>query len=66
MIKRFKGAVVAIVPAAGLMASNAHAALDATIAPALEAVKTDALELGGLVLVVLIAIYGLKLLRKAL
>ncbi len=62
-IKRFLGAGAAV----GVMSiQQAHAALDADITTALETAKTDGMAIGGLVLVVIIAIAAFKYLRRAL
>ncbi|MBX9935741.1 MAG: major capsid protein [Burkholderiaceae bacterium] len=47
-----------------MLAGQAHAALPAGVETALGDVKTDVTTLGGLVLVIVIAIAGFKLLRR--
>lgn len=67
MFKSIKKSIVAIPAAATALfvAGSAHAALDTSITTSLETVKTDGMALGGLVLGVIIAIAGFKLIRRA-
>lgn len=63
IMKRSIGVAAAI---GVLSVQQAHAALDEGVTSALNAAKTDGVALGGLVLVVIIAIAAFKYLRRAL
>lgn len=47
-------------------AFSAQAALSTEVTTALESVKTDGVAAAGLVLIAIVAIYAIKLIRKAL
>ena len=59
-----KIAAASLVVVAGI--GSASAAVDATVTTALTTAGTDAATIGAAVLVVIVAIFGFKMLRKAL
>lgn len=66
-MQKWKVARLAALPGSmALMVGQAHAALPAGVAAALGEAKTDGVEAAGLVLVAIIAIYAIKLIRRAL
>ncbi|MEY3882258.1 MAG: Inovirus Coat protein [Pseudomonadota bacterium] len=65
-INKLKLGAVAVLAALSALPYTAMAAVDPTVLTALNSSKTDAETVGSSVLVILVAIFGFKLLRKAL
>jgi hypothetical protein len=65
-MKKAKLALLASLAALSAFPYTAMAAVDPTVLAALNTAKTDAESVGSSVLVVLVAIFAFKLLRKAL
>lgn len=59
-------AAAAVGAGALMLAGQAYAAVPADVTTALEEAKTDAMTVGGLVLVVIIAIAAFKFIRRAI
>lgn len=65
-LKSARNAVATAGAGALMVAGQAHAALPDGVTAALDAAKADAMNMGGLVLVVIIAIAAFKFIRKAM
>lgn len=61
-----RNAAAAVGAGALMLAGQAYAAVPADVTTALEEAKTDAMTVGGLVLVVIIAIAAFKFIRRAI
>ncbi len=61
-----RNAAAAVGAGALMLAGQAYAAVPADVTTALEDAKTDAMTVGGLVLVVIIAIAAFKFIRRAI
>jgi hypothetical protein len=61
-----RNAAAAVAAVALMLAGQAYAAVPADVTTALEEAKTDAMTVGGLVLVVIIAIAAFKFIRRAI
>lgn len=65
-INRTRAAAASVVALPLLLAGQAHAALPEGVTTALDTAKTDAMTVGGLVLVVIIGIAAFKFIRRAI
>lgn len=65
-INRTRAAAASVVALPLLLAGQAHAALPDGVTEALDTAKTDAVLVGGMVLVVIIAIAAFKYIRRAI
>lgn len=61
-----KAKYLALIAALSAMSFNVLAAVPADVTTAIATAKTDSETIGGAVLVVVVGIFGLKMLRKAL
>lgn len=66
MLKKLKGALIAIPATGASLIGTAHAAVPASVTSALSDAQTDGITIATAVFVAIVAMYAFKLMRKGL